>query len=370
MRCAGCASTPRSGSRTNVVLKLETCSACALLAIAERMTAGASRRGRLVVTEPRVARHAGRAIVTWLQLVPGVAARARRMTGVAVQPGARAVLVTRHARRCLRRAVRAMSLVTARACDALAVTRRCLAGVAARARRRRNALAVVRIVARRADEVTLRSRRRLRRMTARARSGRERRRVRTAGVAVHAGAVTGANARGHGCVTRRARRPRRRGFVRRLRVTADALGVTCRRRRRRLLRVALRAERRGELLPGCMRRVAVGARRIRVVRFLVAALARDGLLARGEPVRGMAARARTIVVRHLLAGVAARTRLRRCALVRLMTRGARRVLRGDEHGLVRVTARACGDGLHAELVRRVTARALRVARRQSTRVDL
>lgn len=153
-------------------------------------------------------------------------------------------------------------------------------------------------------------------------------------------------------------------------VTARAIGVAGGDRALRRSRVAARAGGRGELRLAGVRRVTREARGGRVVLGGVAGLAADGLRGGGERV-GVRRMAADAVAPGMADGLLMARRARaRCIGVWRMTGRAGRVLGGSEHRLVAVAARA---GLHlglAEAMRRMAARAARVARSQRVLVDV
>lgn len=211
--------------------------------VAERVTARALHRGRLVVLEALVARHTGRAIVSWLCLMRLMTASALRVAGNAMEAGTRRRCVAARARRRLRDSARSVRPVTARARGVLAVTDSGFLRVAIRAGRRRQPLAAMRFVAGRARLMSLGSRARFSGVAGRARRRRPLRLVRSAGVAVRARAMAAVCGCRDRSVAARARWRSCRRFVCSLRVTAFACAVPGRSNAPRLLGMTVRAQR-------------------------------------------------------------------------------------------------------------------------------
>ncbi len=311
--------------------------------------------------------HARRAIVPGRVLVGQVTARALIVPRDAMQPRPLRSGMTARACRWLGDPIRTVRAMTARTVCVLAVTEARLVAVAARAGRRCHALATVGFVTARARLVSLRCRRRLRRVTGRARRWWTLRLVRASGVAVDARLVARVGPRRDRCMAGRAGRGRRRRRVCGGRVTALAGAMARRRDGAGLLGMTLRAQRGRQHGLAGMRRVAIEAASRRVFRLRMAALARDSLLVRSECVRRMTASTR----RRGSAG-GRRTRMRDlrgvtraagpgdAALVGCVTGRAGGVLGRDQHGLVLMTARTRLRLLGGEPVRLVAARALRV----------
>lgn len=289
------------------------------------MAAGTRLRCRLVVLAIAMAREAGRAVALGPGFVRRVARRAGRVLRDRVEPWQLRDRVAARARRRRRRAVRTMRAMAGRTVgDGSAVLGLRLVGVAGRAAHRLG----FRIVRR---------------------------------VAALAPRVPRGRGRCLGLVAGGAERGRRRRFRAVRAMTAAAIGVARRQRRPRRPRVAARARGSGDSRLACVWRVTREARGRRVVLGGVAGRAVDGLRGGGERVR-----VRWVTADAVAPGVAdrllmARRARARCIRVRGVARRARRVLRGSEHRLIAMAARA---RLHLglpEAMRRMTAGAARVA---------
>lgn len=232
------------------------------------------------------------------------------------------------------------------------------------------------LVAGRARFVPGRSRARLRRVAGRARRRRFLRFVCSAGMAGDARGMARIHARRDWRVAARAGAHGCRRRVCGLRVAAFACVMARGCDRPCLLGVTRRAERRRQHRLSRVGRVTVETACRRVVRLVMAALARNGLLSGSERVRRMAPgtrgrgspRRRGPWMRDLLR-VAVRARLRRRAVVLSVATETARVLGRGEHGLVLVAARTRLRLVGGEGMRLVTARALRMSRRDRSEGD-
>lgn len=339
------------------------------------MATSAPCRRRFVVGLVLVTRDARGTIVSWRRLVRAVTGRAIGVPLAGVQGRSLVRGMTRRAGRRRCDAVRTMGAVTARAGDLRSMSVLGFCRVARRARLVGLACTAVRVVAARAVLMTSGRRALLGGVTARAGRWRATRFVRSALVAARAVAVAGVARRALrlGGVTGGAGWDRSGRLVGRLGMAVHAGGVAAARCCPRFGRVALRAQRPRERRCLAVLVMAVEAVGGRVVRLLMAALARDRELTGRERVRRMATDTIRVTGRRgvvdTLGRMARPARRGFAAIVRGMATRARGVFRRGEHRLSLVARGALGDGFARECMRGVAAGAPRVSGRDGVGRD-